>query len=203
MSAAGTDGVGRPRVPVLGRERHWPCPEDWAYAGERELWSGGEVVGLNFDHPVDPGMWVAVAGVRPRGVLFPDRGTDRWEWVEYDAAAYADGSGGRRLSARELLAVSGVVEKYRLAYGGDLQGLCLVVADEVRKVVGGQVVAGYLCWYGGSCRRSHWWVEAHGAVVDPIGDEFLEAEVATWREEVHRDAGVFASVLPRYEKYRL
>jgi len=39
------------------------------------------------------------------------------------------------------------------------------------------VVAGELTWYGGTCRRTHWWVEKDGQVVDPMGDDFLRSEL--------------------------
>lgn len=71
--------------------------------------------------------------------------------------------------------------KYAAAYGSNLQGCCPLIADEIQRAIGGQVVAGELTWYGGSCRRTHWWVEKDGQVVDPMGDDFLRIEVATGR----------------------
>lgn len=98
---------------------------------------------------------------------------------------------------------SNVYRKYRNRYGDELQGCCLLIADEILREAGGDVVAGYLTWYGGSCRRSHWWVEYDGEILDPFGDEFLSYEEATGREEVHRDKGMFRKLLPQYEQYRV
>jgi hypothetical protein len=78
-------------------------------------------------------------------------------------------------------------EKYKAAYGTNLQGCCLLIADEIADTVGGEVVAGELTWYGGSCRRTHWWVEKE----------------YTGRLEAHRDRGIFDSVLPQYERWRI
>ena len=79
----------------------------------------------------------------------------------------------------------------------------MLIADEIAEVVGGHVVAGYLTWYGGSCRRSHWWVDKNGQTIDPMGDEFLSSEESTGRTEVHRNRMVFDSLLPQYEKWRV
>jgi hypothetical protein len=94
-------------------------------------------------------------------------------------------------------------EKYKAAYGANLQGCCLLIADEISDTVGGEVVAGELTWYGGSCRRTHWWVEKDGQTIDPMGDEFLSSEEYTGREEAHRDRAIFDSVLPQYERWRI
>lgn len=95
-----------------------------------------------------------------------------------------------------------IFEKYQKVYGANLQGCCPVIADEIADVVGGEVVAGYLTWYGGSCRRSHWWVEAEGETIDPMGDDFLKGEDGPGRTEIHRDRSIFDKVLPLYEKWR-
>lgn len=94
-------------------------------------------------------------------------------------------------------------EKYKAAYGANLQGCCLLIADEISDTVGGEVVAGELTWYGGSCRRTHWWVEKDGKTIDPMGDEFLSGEEYTGRIEAHRDRTIFDSVLPQYERWRI
>jgi hypothetical protein len=94
-------------------------------------------------------------------------------------------------------------EKYKAAYGQNIQGCCLLIADEIQQTVGGEVVAGELTWYGGSCRRTHWWVEKDGTVIDPMGDEFLSTEEYTGREEAHRDRTIFDGVLPQYEQWRI
>jgi hypothetical protein len=95
-----------------------------------------------------------------------------------------------------------VFEKYRAAYGDNLQGCCPLIADEIQKAIGGEVVAGELTWYGGSCRRTHWWVEKDGAVIDPMGDAFLAGEEAPGREKIHCSRTVFLQILPRYEQWR-
>ena len=96
-----------------------------------------------------------------------------------------------------------VYAKYRAAYGHELQGCCLLIADEIARAVDGQVVAGELTWYGGSCRRTHWWVDKGGQTLDPMGDEFLSHEEAPGRDEHHRDRGVFERLLPRYEQWKV
>ncbi len=96
-----------------------------------------------------------------------------------------------------------VFEKYQAIYGSNLQGCCPLIADEIQQQVGGEVVAGYLTWYSGSCRRSHWWVEKDGILLDPMGEDFLKGEVATGRQEVHRSRIMLDSVLPRYEQWRV
>lgn len=96
-----------------------------------------------------------------------------------------------------------IYAKYQRKYGRELQGCCLLLADEIQRAIGGEIVAGYLTWYGGSCRRSHWWVEKDGAVIDPMGDEILSYEDAPGREEAHRDESQFRNLLPRYEQYRV
>lgn len=92
--------------------------------------------------------------------------------------------------------------KYKSAYGSNLQGCCLLIADEIIKAIGGCAVAGEITWYGGSCRRSHWWVEKDGEIIDPMGEEFLSTEIATGRNEEHRDQQIFNELLPLYEMYR-
>ena len=94
-------------------------------------------------------------------------------------------------------------EKYKAAYGANLQGCCLLIADEIADTVGGEVVAGELTWYGGSCRRTHWWVEKDGQTIDPMGDEFLSTEEYTGRYEAHRDRAIFDGLLPQYERWRI
>lgn len=93
-------------------------------------------------------------------------------------------------------------EKYRAKYGDNLQGCCLLIADEIQRAIGGDVVAGELTWYGGSCRRTHWWVEKDGQTIDPMGDAFLASEEYPGRERIHADRAIFEGLLPRYEQYR-
>jgi hypothetical protein len=96
-----------------------------------------------------------------------------------------------------------IFAKYRAAYDSELQGCCLLIADEISRAVGGEVVAGELTWYGGSCRRTHWWVERNGQVIDPMGDDFLRYEEGVGRQESHRDRAIFNALLPRYERWRV
>lgn len=100
-------------------------------------------------------------------------------------------------------AVQDIHAKYVAAYGSNLQGCCPLIADEIQRSIGGDVVAGELTWYGGSCRRTHWWVEKGGRVVDPMGDDFLRSEVATGRREAHRDRATLDAILPQYERWRI
>jgi len=96
-----------------------------------------------------------------------------------------------------------IYQKYKTAFRGNTQGCCLLIAEEIIQTNGGVAVAGELTWYGGNCRRTHWWVEIDGKVVDPMGDDFLSTEDATGRTEHHRDQNIFASLLPQYEKWRV
>lgn len=96
-----------------------------------------------------------------------------------------------------------IYSRYTDAYGWNTQGCCLLVADEILRAVGGEPVAGELTWYGGSCRRTHWWVEKDGEVLDPMGDAFIKYEDYAARVEHHRDAALFARLLPTYEKWRI
>lgn len=95
-----------------------------------------------------------------------------------------------------------IYEKYKKAYDGEVQGCCLLIADEILKNIGGEIVAGYLTWYGGSCRRSHWWVEKDNQIIDPMGDEFLKYEDYPGRKEVHRNLDIFRKNLLNYEQWR-
>lgn len=100
--------------------------------------------------------------------------------------------------------VDSIYQRYCARYGAnELQGCCLLIADEIQGAIGGECVAGYLKWYGGSCSRSHWWVEKDGVVFDPMGDELLKWEVGTSREEEHRDRCIFENLLLSYEIYRV
>ncbi len=99
--------------------------------------------------------------------------------------------------------VQDIHTKYITAYGSNPQGCCPLIADEIQCAIGGDVVAGELTWYGGSCRRTHWWVEKDGQVIDPMGDDFLRHEVATGRREVHRDRATLDAILPQYERWRI
>lgn len=94
-----------------------------------------------------------------------------------------------------------IFEKYKKAYDNEMQGLCLIIADETQKVIGGEVVAGFLCMNGG--QRSHWWIEKDGVVYDFMGDVYQKSEFNFYRKEEHRNREIFDSLLPKYEKYRL
>lgn len=96
-----------------------------------------------------------------------------------------------------------IYEKYRAHYGDNLQGCCPLIADEIQRAIGGEIVAGELTWYGGSCRRTHWWVEKDGQTVDPMGDAVLSYETAPGRDIAHKDEAIFRSILPRYEQWRV
>lgn len=99
--------------------------------------------------------------------------------------------------------VNAIFDLYMMEYGGEIQGCCPLIADEIQRSVGGDVVAGELTWYGGSCSRTHWWVEKDGQTLDPMGDWLLSFEEATGRKEHHRDRAVFDSILPHYERWRI
>ena len=92
---------------------------------------------------------------------------------------------------------------YTGVYGNNPQGCCLLIADEIAKEIGGEVVAGEIWWFGGTCRRTHWWAEKDGLVLDPMGAYLLSFEEATGRTEHHRDRAIFDSLLPLYEKWRI
>lgn len=96
-----------------------------------------------------------------------------------------------------------VFNAYNDAYGGEIQGCCLLIADEIRRKCGGEVVAGFLTWHGGACRRSHWWVDFDGTILDPMGDHLLSFEDFPGREEAHRDRTTFENLLPEYEQWRV
>lgn len=102
-----------------------------------------------------------------------------------------------------LGAPQAIWRKYRDRYDGETQGCCPLIADEIQRAVGGEVVAGELTWYGGSCRRTHWWVVKDGKVIDPMGDDFLRHEEYPGREEKHRDRRIFENILPDYERWRV
>lgn len=94
--------------------------------------------------------------------------------------------------------------KYVRAYDGEIQGCCPVIADDIQRAVGGEVVAGYLTFFGGSQRRSHWWVQKNGVTLDPMGDALIaHPDDYGGREEEHRDRGIFERILPQYEQWRV
>lgn len=103
----------------------------------------------------------------------------------------------------DVATAKAVFRKYFDRYDSEVQGCCPLIADEIRKAVGGEIVAGDLTWYGGTCRRTHWWVELEGTVLDPMGDWFLEKEDGPGRTEEHRDIQIFEAILPRYERWRV
>lgn len=96
-----------------------------------------------------------------------------------------------------------VFNKYKTAYDGEVQGCCLLIADEIQKETGGKLVAGELTWYGGSCKRTHWWVEVDGITLDPMGDELLKIEDYPGRVKIHTDSRIFYKLLPDYERWRV
>lgn len=96
-----------------------------------------------------------------------------------------------------------IFQKYYRHYDGEIQGCCLLIADEIQRALGGEVVAGYIEIYGGTLRRSHWWVEFHGKRIDPMGENaFDERDYPQW-VEAHRDRATFEALLPKYEQWRL
>jgi len=104
------------------------------------------------------------------------------------------------MSESNKLIAQRIFQKYYTAFDGEIQGCCLVIADEIKKVIGGEVVAGFLCMCG--IERSHWWIEKDGEIFDPMGDKYKN-EINFHRREEHRDFEIFLSLLPRYEKYRI
>jgi hypothetical protein len=96
-----------------------------------------------------------------------------------------------------------IFRRYHEHYHGETQGCCPLIADEIQRRFGGEVVAGELTWNGGSCRRTHWWVEKDGKVIDPMGDYFLSFEEYPGRVEIHRERDQFDTILPSYERWRL
>lgn len=106
-------------------------------------------------------------------------------------------------TAADVEAAEAVFRRYHDRYDGEVQGCCPVIADEIARLTGGEIVAGELTWCGGACRRTHWWVEVDGTVLDPMGDWFLRTEDGPGRTEHHRDRYVFEEILPRYERWRV
>ena len=96
-----------------------------------------------------------------------------------------------------------IYRKYKERYADEIQGCCLLIADEIKAACGGEVVAGYLTWNGGSCKRTHWWVVADGKILDPMGDYLLSFEDYPGRREEHRDQTLFERLLPEYEQWRV
>lgn len=94
-----------------------------------------------------------------------------------------------------------IYERYKRRFDNNTQGLCAVIAKEIIDIIGGEPVAGYLTWYGGSCRRSHWWVEKDGEIIDPMGNDLLKNEVAIGREEENRNINYFLYELDRQMKW--
>ena len=96
-----------------------------------------------------------------------------------------------------------IYQKYHRHYDGEIQGCCPLIADEIQRAVGGEVVAGEIQLYGGSVRRTHWWVEKDGEVLDPMGNAIMDPRDYPERVEVHRDRATFEAILPRYERWRV
>ena len=88
-----------------------------------------------------------------------------------------------------------IYERYKDMYGSNTQGLCAYIAKDIINAIGGIPTAGYITWFGGSCRREHWWVEKNGLIIDPMGDDRLGNEVGYRHEKVHQDLGVFMQML--------
>ena len=94
-----------------------------------------------------------------------------------------------------------VIDRYNAHFEGEIQGCCPVIAAEIAERIGGEVVAGYLCWT--TVRRPHWWVVTpDGMVHDPMGDE-LKDEPGFHRDEAHRQRHIFDSILPQFEQWRV
>ena len=100
-------------------------------------------------------------------------------------------------------AVNAIYLKYHTHYDGEIQGCCPLIADEIQREVGGDVVAGEITFYGGSVRRTHWWVEKDGVTLDPMGDAMMDPRDFPERVEVHRDRAIFDAILPQYERWRV
>ena len=106
------------------------------------------------------------------------------------------------LTAEQI--VNAIYAKYSQHYNGEVQGCCPLIADEIQHAIGGEVVAGWITFYGGGNRRTHWWVEKDGVTYDPMGDEYMKyPEDFPGREEAHRDRETFERILPRYEQWRV
>lgn len=103
----------------------------------------------------------------------------------------------------DLAEAAAIFRRYHRHYDGEVQGCCLVIADEIQRMIGGEIVAGYIEIYGGTSRRSHWWVEKNGERIDPMGAAaFSEKDYPVW-VEAHRDRALFETILPRYEQWRV
>lgn len=100
--------------------------------------------------------------------------------------------------------VRDVYQKYVRHYDGEIQGCCLLIADEIQRAVGGDVVAGELTFFGGTQRRTHWWVDLNGMTLDPMGDDMMsDPRDFAERVEIHRDRAIFDAILPQYEQWRI
>ena len=95
-----------------------------------------------------------------------------------------------------------IFDKYCIHYDGEVQGCCALIADEIQRAMGGDVVGGYIVFLG-SNRRSHWWVEKDGQVIDPMSEHQFAPEDYAEHEEAHRDRNIFERILPLYEQWRL
>lgn len=92
-----------------------------------------------------------------------------------------------------------VYESYKGIYGNNIQGLCGQLAKDIQLQIGGTITAGYLTWYSGSCKRSHWWVEKDGEVIDPMGDDRIGGEIEYGHEKIHQDLDIFNECLHERE----
>lgn len=77
-----------------------------------------------------------------------------------------------------------IFDAYFKANDGDVQGLCALIASDIAQATGGAMVAGHLHWATNA--RTHWWAEADGETLDPMGDWQMEGELFH-RSEAHRD----------------
>lgn len=94
-----------------------------------------------------------------------------------------------------------IFNRYKRKYDGEVQGCCPVIASDIMREIGGEPVAGFLCF--GGTKRQHWWVELNGEILDPMGDDIVSHEDFWEREEVHRNVDIFDGILPRYELWRV
>lgn len=101
-------------------------------------------------------------------------------------------------------AADSIYRKYHDHYDGEIQGCCPLIADEISCATGGAVVAGEITFFGGSQRRTHWWVDLRGVILDPMGDAMMtEPRDYAERVEIHRDRAIFDAILPQYEQWRI
>jgi len=118
-----------------------------------------------------------------------DKGKDKIRIAEKKISVYTSNTSGD-VAVRDKEIARNTYEEYKLLYGGNIQGLCEKLAKTIQSKIGGTKTAGYITWYGGSCRRSHWWIEKNGIVIDPMGDDRLGDELGYTHEKIHQDDSV-------------